>query len=126
MEISAFFTSSCWSRNLTRIARSMERAAFFARPIPVRHAESVLIPASVTAETEVSRRSFIKSALSCAEREGYKIFAIVGANKKSPRAQGIARRRVRSSVWSARIFPSSDLPFAKSPASEGTEAAASP
>ena len=90
----------------------MENAAFFALPMPVRHAAKVSIPASDTAETDVSRKSVTKVAVSASSKFGYKNAAMGLENANSPMAHGSARSRVTVSAYSARRLPSSFSPRA--------------
>ena len=112
MEYLGFPTSSRCSANFTKTAINMENAAFFAFPIPVRHAANVSIPASDTAEMDVSLKSVTNVAVSASFRFGYRNAAIGLEKRKSPTAHGSARIRVTVSAYRARFFPSSLSPRA--------------
>lgn len=114
------------STNFTATAASMASAARFARPMPVRHAEIVLSPASVAAETEESRSSFTSTSASSAASDGYKSDTAGRAKANSATAQGRASANVTSTANAARRRPSSAFPRAKQAATDGTEAATSP
>lgn len=73
----------------------MEYAAYLARPMPVRQAESVLTAASDTAETEVRRTREISVAASSSASVPYRRCTIGFAKKKSPSAQGTDSAKVK-------------------------------
>lgn len=104
----------------------MFRAAFFALPMPVRHAASVSTPASVAAETEERRMSLTSVSASSAESPPYRIPTTGRARKNSPAAHGTESSKVSNNAHSARFLPSSSLPLAKQAETTGTLAAASP
>ena len=63
-------TSTHCRVNFTKTAASMESAAYFALPMPVRQAERVSIPASVAAETEERRRREMSISASAEGKAG--------------------------------------------------------
>ena len=70
MEKRALPTSRNCRMNFAMTAASIERAAYFALPMPVSEAASVSTPASVAAETEVVRMSETRRARSPSGRAG--------------------------------------------------------
>ena len=104
----------------------MESAAFFARPIPVRAAERVSIPARKTEERAESRKREMSVSVSCAVRRGKSRETIGRAKTMSPAAQGAESRTVTSRAYRARAVPSPCSPSAKLRETAGTIAATSP
>ena len=104
----------------------METAAFLARPMPVRQAESVSTPESVTAETDISRMSVTSVFVSSAPSEGYNIDTIGFASANSPIAQDIDSAKVSASENMALFLPPSSSPRENFAETAGTVAAANP
>ena len=104
----------------------MASAARFARPMPVRHAESVFSPASVAAETDERRRRRTRVSPSPAVSDGYRSATTGRANTKSPAAHGTASASVTSTASTARRRASSPSPREQHAATAGTDAATSP
>ena len=70
MENIGFLTSIHCKKNLTVTAMSMEKAAYFALPMPVRQDASVPVPAMETADTDKSLMSLTSVSASTPERRG--------------------------------------------------------
>lgn len=125
-EIAGLPTSALSNASFTATAISMESAAYFARPIPVRQAASVSTPARLTAETDVSRRSVTSVSASSVERCPYNMDTTGRASANSPTAQGRDKISVNAKAYRARVLPSSRSPRAKQADTAGTLAAAKP
>ena len=111
-ESDGFPTSRNCNASFTSTAASMESAAHFALPRPVRQAARVSTDAIRTAETDISRTSEIKVSVSPEPRDGYKSRTIGRAKANSPAAQGRQSNMVSPNAYSARVLPSSLSPRA--------------
>ena len=119
-------TSAHCNANFTVTATAMEYAAYLARPMPVRQAESVLTAASDTAETEVRRTRETSVAASSWTNVPYKRRTMGFAKKNSPSAHGTDSAKVNRSAYAAFLRPPSLSPRATAADTEGIAAATKP
>lgn len=111
---------------LTVTAIPIERAAYFAFPIPVSEAERVSTPARNTEERVESLRSAERVFLSETVNAGYKNFTMGSEKTASRTEKGKERSTVTPRAYTARSLPSFHLSPAMLLETAGTVAAASP
>ena len=112
--------------NFTTTATSIPFAAHFARPIPVRQAESVLTAASETADTDERRTSATTVFKSLSERLAYKSLTTGEANANKKTAQGTESANVKRSASAAFLLAPSPSPRDALDDTSGIAAATSP